>query len=155
MSAAQQGLQFFQHATGSVPVYFCRQPTSTNVDNQAFRIERMQAAKKSQDFLVANMKRLEKSTPDHIAVAQKKGISRPGYYKITGKKGSPTLRTLDKISEVFGAPAWLLLHPEMKAWDSQRDWIEHIIRAYLSADPDGKELIRRTIVQIEKTAVTA
>lgn len=118
-------------------------------------IEGMQSRKTSEDFLAANLARLEEHVPDPVKLVVKHGVQRPTYYTIRGKKKSPTLRTLDKLAKAFGTPAWLMIHPDMKEWDTNRAWIEHIITAYLAADTDGRELIRRTIIQVEKTSATA
>lgn len=74
-------------------------------------------------------------------------------------KGNPNrnvpLVELDRLAALFQAPPWLLVHPEMKLWDQNRDWLVDMVTTYLHADEEAREHIHSAVKMAKKTMVTA
>lgn len=70
-------------------------------------------------------------------------------------KGNPNrnvpLAELDRLSVLFQAPPWLLVHPDMKLWDQNRDWLVDMVTTYLHADEEAREHIHSAVKMAKKT----
>lgn len=103
----------------------------------------------SAEILAAAVSRLERIIPK----GSKPKLPQSTLRTVKKNIKSPTLRTLDLVSDALGTPAWLLIHPEGKEWDQNRIWLERIVRAYLHTTDEGRTSIQQAAIMAELVAV--
>lgn len=97
-----------------------------------------------------NVTRLWRHIPDKKSVMAKHGIKPSTLRTARLALKEPTLETVQQIATAVNTPAWLLLHPNGKEWDQNRDWIERIVSAYIAANDAGRMGIQAAATMAEQ-----
>jgi hypothetical protein len=166
-------LQFLEHrrAPRHPPLirYLSAKSTRTKVTNQARTLIRVEddelpdyfaTLPSATDALRANLSRILEYVPDEVKPGPRatkrrlKCLSPSAQRKTLQGLSTPTLATLDEIGNELHTPPWLLVHPEMKKWDKDRDRIMFIVRRFLEATPKGQETLMGVARELRKIAAT-
>lgn len=113
----------------------------------------MKAKTKAAEALRTNLRVLaERAKQDRDLTSRGNGQFTPKTLNnVVNGRHAPTLETLQKIADAFGIEVWQLLLPEFHAGLLLDPQIGRVMRAYATADEEGREMFTRTASLIERS----
>jgi transcriptional regulator with XRE-family HTH domain len=111
---------------------------------QATHTHPMSNNKPTRESLARNIRYLMKRAEwSESELARRSGVSQKSINNILNLVHSPKLETVDAIAEAFGLTGWHLIMPNLPDDLLTSRTLEGLVRSYVKASDDGRELINR------------